>query len=103
MLCTDLNMFSILLINLIDNGKNEDIEIIEEKKDNIVEYILNKYNDGRTIFKNINIESVQNFITEQYITETDSRDKGIDNNGLLYLLQIIISYMSNELFNYECN
>ncbi len=103
MLSAELNSFSVLLIYLIDKGEKEELEVIEDKKEKIVEYIIKKYDNGIPMFRNVNAQSVQEFINEQYVSESDSRDRGIDNNGLLYLLELVINYISNELFDFQVN
>ncbi|MFR2528083.1 MAG: hypothetical protein ACLS9F_10545 [Clostridium paraputrificum] len=103
MISSDLIIFSHLLIYLVDSGKKETLEVIEDKQKEIVKYIIDKYNDGQPMYRNVNVQDVQRIVSEQWISVSKSKEMGIDNNGLLYLLSIIIDIMGDKLFTYESN
>lgn len=104
MLEIELGSFSKLIIHLVDLGEREDLEVIEDKQKNIVDYITEKYSKkygDLPIFNDLHNKSIQKFISEQYISIEEMKAEGIENNGLLYLVQIIINNISASSLDEE--
>lgn len=96
----EIEVFKSEIIILLDQGESisvEELENISDKED-IVEYIGKKYG-----FKNINStpenqKLLKAKLKDIYISEQKARDSGIENNGLIYLLDILFEMMNTERF-----
>ena len=97
--------FASELLQLIDNKKSEEIEIVCEQieKGNIVNYFQEKYS-----FQNMN-SSLEGFVDvntimkKMYVSDQDANCKGFDSNGIAYIIKLILDDISRNLFNMECN
>ena len=106
------NLFNIIAF-LIDNNENESISTIVNEIDNekVVSFIINKYKQKYPkiqAFKNFEpniIQELELFFKDicKYIdvSEKDANSRGIHKNGLLYLLILINSKISSDLFDWE--
>lgn len=89
-----MNIFARELIWMVDEGQTLSIEEVcnHVEAGNIVQYIKNSCG-----FKNINItvdnvKDVNSILAERYVSEREAQNQGIKNNGLLYLLNLIIDF-----------
>ena len=100
-----LQMFASELIILLDKGKEESITTICEyvEAGKITEFIDKKYSfQNREV--NINsIEDVNGILKKFYVSETEASNRGIDINGIAYLLQIIQEIFSNCFYSLRMN
>lgn len=102
-----LRSFIGALTYFIDKGHIESLQTIEEKHDDkiLVEYIINKYSKikGLPIFKNININDLEKIYADVYITENEIKNQGIENNGLLYLINVASDKLQSIIFDHTCD
>lgn len=102
---SNLKLFAHLLLYFIDKGYKEDIETIEDKfyQKNIVDYIMKKYKsiDNIPLFNSIDQDAIQNYFDEEYYSENQMHTFGFDNNGLLFIVQLILDKISSDCFDLE--
>lgn len=101
-----LRSFIVVLTHFVDKGYLESLQTIEEKYDDkiLVEYIINKYSaiEDLPIFKNININDLEEIYNNVYISENEIKNQGIENNGLLYLINVASDELQNIIFENNC-
>lgn len=100
-----MNIFARELIRMVDEGQTLSIEEVcnHVESGNIVQYI--KSSCG---FKNVNItvdnvKAVNSILAERYVSEREAQNQGIANNGLLYLLNLIIDFNDRILYDIKLN
>ncbi len=93
------------LIRMIDEGQTLSIDEVcnHVETGNIVQYI--KSSCG---FKNVditvdNVKEVNSILAERYVSEREAQNQGITNNGLLYLLNLIIDFNDRILYDIKWN
>lgn len=100
-----LSMFAMELLHHIDEGESLPIDAICEHIDNgtIVEYICTQLG-----FKNLNVSfesvaDVNDILKKKDVRENVAYEKGINNNGLVYLVHLIIEDFTNLLYDLQFN
>jgi len=100
-----LNGFVSELLLLLEDNKNEKIEIVcdQIEKGNIVNYIQEKYD-----FKNINSSleafvDVNTIMKKIYVSEQDANSKGFERNGIAYIIKLILDDINKNLFDMKFN
>ena len=101
----DLNIFANSLICLIDSGESENLETIENNQNNIVNYIMDQYGEKYKMvscdYKNFDEKVIQNFINKQCISEKEMKERGVKNNGLLFLVILMLNGIIDKSIAYE--
>ncbi len=100
-----LQMFASELIILLDKGKNENILDICEyvEKGEIVEYINKNYSfQNREVNLN-SIKDVNDILKKFYVSETEASNRGINSNGIAFLVQLIQEIYSDCMYNMKMN
>lgn len=99
-LAFEIGVFKSEILFLLDQGKSISVEELENISDNedIVEYIGKEYG-----FRNVNStpenqKLLKAKLKDIYISEQKARDNGIENNGLIYLFDILFEMLSIERF-----
>lgn len=102
---SNLQLFAHLLLYFIDKGHKEDLKTIEDEfyNKNVVNYIIKKYQaiDNVPLFDSINPDVIQEHLNELDCSETGMHDLGFDNNGLLFIVQLILDKISSDCFDLE--
>lgn len=96
-----LRRFIGILAHFIDKGHIESLQTIEEKYDDkmLVEYIINKYSEIEDLqnFEGINISDLEEIYSDVCISKNDINNQGIENNGLLYLINVASDKLQNMI------
>lgn len=100
-----LREFSNELLRMIDEGQSLPINVVCDSIDNgsIVQVIAKKCG-----FKNINVSpytipDVNAILKEKYVSENEARNRGIDKNGLIFIVLLIVDHLTNLLYQLEFN
>lgn len=99
-------LFAKELLRMIDEGQTVSIT---EVCDNIEQGTITEFINNRCGFKNINVtlESIAdiNKIMKDnyYVSEREASDRGINNNGLVFLVRLIVEDFSLLLCNMDNN
>lgn len=100
-----LGAFAKELLRIIDEGQSLPINTVCESIENgcIVQLIATKCG-----FKNINVSSdtipfVNDVLKEKCVLENDVRSSGITNNGLIFIVHLIVQDLTALLYNLKFN
>mgnify|MGYP001120534020 CR=1 FL=1 len=100
-----LSLFAYELLRIIDEGQTVSISDV---CDNIEQGTITEFIKTRCGFKNVNvtlesIPDVNNVMKEKYVSENEAYNRGIDNNGLVYLVHLIVEDLSKLLYDMKLN
>ena len=100
-----LGFFAKELLRMIDEGQSLPIDTVCNSIENgsIVQLIATKCG-----FKNINVSpdtipDVNGILKEKYVSKNEARDRGINNNGLIFIVHLIIEDLTALLYNLKFN
>ena len=102
---SQLGLFARELLRMIDEGQTASIA---EVCDNIEQGTITEFINTHCGFKNVDvtpesIADVDNVMKEKYVDEREASKSGINNNGLVYLVHIIVRDLTNLLFDIKFN
>lgn len=100
-----LNMFAGEVLRLIDEGHSLEIDEIcrHIEAGDIVEFVNNSYG---FLNMNVTIESIHDVndaLKESYVSKNKAMEVGINNNGLICLVYLILGNATRDLFNLYSN
>lgn len=92
-----LGLFGEWVVQLIDEGKTEALDVISDKMHEkmLVSYISDKYS-GPVNFRDYNIEALDDFFYQNsFVVEKSGVDRA--ENGLLVILSVILSELEYKI------
>ena len=100
-----LGWFAEEVLRIVDEGQVIPIEAV---CDNIEHGTIVEFIQTQCGFKNIevtpdSISDVNDVMKRKYVSENDARNKGISNNGLIYLVHLIIEDSTALLYDLHLN
>ena len=100
-----LGFFAGELLRMIDEGQ---MISIDEVCDNIENGTIVEFIKTRCGFKNLNVtvESVRDvnlILKEKCVGEREARNCGLNNNGLIYIVRLIIDDLTGLLYDIKFN
>lgn len=100
-----LQMFASELLLLLDKEICEEISDVCDyvEKGKIVEFFSNKHSFQNREVNSNSINAVNEILKKYYVSETVAHDKGIEVNGIVFLLQIIQEIYSNCMYSMKMN
>ena len=104
-LFAQLGSFAREILRIIDEGQTVTLEDVCKNIESgtIVEFVYT--NCG---FKNVNISlktlsDVNGFLQNKYVSEHEAYNRGINNNGLVFIVHLIVEDFSSLLYNMHWN
>lgn len=100
-----LSFFAKEVLRMIDEGASA---TIEDVCDNIERGKTFEFLQTRFGFKNINVTAkampdINNALKFYYVSENKAANEGLNNNGLLYLVNIVLEDLNQLLYNMKHN
>ncbi len=101
-----VHLFASEILILIDQGKcislTEFEQIMDEKR--IVQYIEEEYGFKNRNSTPENQKLVQQYLNETvYVSENEAYKIGIENNGFVYLLSVLMDFLERTAYDYKWN
>lgn len=97
--------FASELLLLLADEKNEDVEKVckEIEAGTVTDYFHNKYG-----FKNMNsslevFADVNDIMKNKYVSKREAENKCLEQNGIAYLIQLILDDVSQNLYDMKFN
>lgn len=100
-----LSLFAKELLRMIDEGQTAPII---EVCDNIEQGTITEFIYTHCGFKNLNvtlenIADVNKVIKEKYVSKNEAHNRGINNNGLVFLVHLIVEDSTKLLYDIKFN